>query len=236
MGKQNLLLQVLKGLLDFVYPPICFVCHSRSEKEICDRCLKAISFIKEPVCYKCGKPTLHQVTDCLACRGQGFKFISARAVGLYKGVLKEALHCFKYQNGKRLAPIFADLMTQAVDKWHLKNIQAITYVPLTARKEIARGYNQSKLLASSLSKNLQLPLLNLLKKCRETAEQSSLTFKDRKGNVKGAFQARSEFKDSVLLVDDIFTTGSTVQECTKALRKAGVSNVYVITVARVILS
>ena len=229
--------QLVKGFLDLIFPPTCFVCGQVKEEPLCSQCLASFSLIKEPICEKCGKPCVLKVTACKECSGRRFYFAKARTFGLYEGNLKEAIHQFKYEGGKRIAPLLARLI---VDKMEPSSFRAdlLTWVPLSSRKEASRGYNQAYLLTRGIAKltgQLSSPTLRLSK---ETRDQSKLTLPERRRNVKEAFAAITGINlknESVLLIDDVFTTGSTVNECSKVLLKAGAGNVAVLTVARSLL-
>jgi len=229
--------QLVKGFLDLIFPPTCFVCGQVTQDPLCSQCVSSFSLIKEPVCEKCGKPCVLEVTACKECSSRRFYFVKARTFGLYEGNLKETIHQFKYQGGKRIAPLLARLI---VDKMEPSSFRAdlLTWVPLSSRKEASRGYNQAYLLTRGIAKltgQLSSPTLRLSK---ETRDQSKLTLPERRRNVKEAFAAITGINlknESVLLIDDVFTTGSTVNECSKVLLKAGAGSVVVLTVARSVL-
>ncbi len=224
---------MLKGFLDLLYPTRCRVCGVFSKSVLCPDCLDSFSFIRPPTCKRCGKPCNIEVDDCKECRNR-FKFSTARSLGLYEGNLKTAIHKFKYKNARGLAAIFADMMTGLVSDFD--DVELITYVPLSRKKELKRGFNQAHLLAQEIAERTNLICDATLMRVAEEVDQTKLSLKQRKKNVRGAFVV-DEKKDvsgkSLLLIDDVFTTGSTVDECSKILLKAGARNLSILTIARV---
>lgn len=232
------IISILHGLVDLVYPPRCWVCSKLGQELVCRDCLNGFDIIGMPFCTRCGKPTEVEVDECRECRGKNFRFSSARAFGLFGGGLKEAVHSFKYKNGKVLAPFFAELILLNIDPQFFE-IDLVTEVPLNRKREIRRGFNQAKLLAQSIAKRIDKPHHSLLSQVRETQDQSKLDFRERKKNVRDCFSPNGEGSvlkgKTVLLVDDVFTTGATVNECSKVLLRAGAESVKVVMVARTVL-
>lgn len=231
--------QLLKGFIDLIYPSGCHICGQASEELICRTCLSSLSFIQPPLCHKCGKPCHLVVYCCRECRGKRFAFNTARAVGLYQGELRRAIHKFKYLNARRLGEVFARLAIKALESessfW---DVDLVSYVPLTRKKEAKRGYNQAQIFAQEVSKLVGRPNLSLLICNRQTEDQSKLNPDNRRKNVKGAFslQRSSEAKDkNILLVDDVFTTGFTLNECARTLLSGGAKKVNALTIARATL-
>lgn len=231
--------QLLKGFIDLIYPSGCHICGQASEEPLCSTCLSSLSIIQPPICHKCGKPCHLAVECCRECRSKSFVFETARAVGLYDGNLREAIHKFKYNNGKRLGKIFAQLAVRAVEaERDFLEVDLVTAVPLNRKKEARRGYNQAQIFAHEVSNLIGKPSLSTLNCLRQTEDQSKLDFGARQKNVKGAFslQKKTEVRGkSILLVDDVFTTGSTLNECTKVLLVGGSKKVNVLTIARATL-
>ncbi len=164
----------------------------------------------------------------------------ARSLGLYEGSLKEAVHCFKYRNGKNLASLFSDLMLgNPLCEKELWEVDLVTFVPSTALKVAKRGYNQAAVLAKEIAAKTGKPNRNVIRRIKRTSDQNKLSLEERRENVRGVFKAyKSENlkRRSVLLVDDVYTTGSTVNECAQALRKAGAERINVLTIARATLN
>jgi ComF family protein len=159
-------------------------------------------------------------------------FRYARSYGIYEGGLEEAIKQLKYYGITRLSSPLSDLLF----KYPLPDVDVIIPVPLHGRRLKERGFNQSALIAKGISKRLKRPLLiNCLIRTRYTTPQVNLTAKEREKNIKDAFSINDsgdiQGKD-IMLIDDVFTTGATVRECSKVLQKAGAGNIYVITLAR----
>ena len=173
---------------------------------------------------------------CLKCSEKEPPFIKAVAVGPYRGVLKESLYNLKFRGDRNAAKPLGRLLAKKIrSRIKTNNIDIIVPVPLHPNKLQARGFNQAELLAREVGREIRKPVGHkvLLKKI-DTPAQTHLSERERETNLKGAFfvNAVSRVKGArVLLVDDIFTTGSTASECTRELLEAGVKKVYVATVA-----
>ncbi len=224
----------LNALASLVFPEACYVCGGRDSDPICGDCLSSFPLINGPTCRRCGKPTISPVEDCRECRGRGFVFRTAISAGKYEGSLKEAIRSFKYKNGKRMAPVLAGLLAAKCAELRAE-VDIVTFVPMSGRKKAERGYNQAKLLAFELGKILEVEPASALRRMRATKPQSDLSLEERRRNVKGAFAPLRNVGGRVLLVDDVFTTGSTANECSEALLKAGATEVMVATVARTVI-
>lgn len=224
----------IKGLLDLVFPPRCWICGTLTEELVCLDCLELICFIEPPLCSHCGKPTYLETDSCRECWNKGFQFSVARSLGVFNGVLRDAVHQFKYQNGRKLASFFTCLMTEKIssDFWACDQL---TFVPLCREKEWERGYNQARLLAENIGRAIERPCHSTLRLIKQTKDQSKLPPDERRKNVREAFSitdGRSVKNKTVILVDDVFTTGATVNECAKVLIKGGAAEVKVATIAR----
>ena len=235
--------------LDFVFPAECAYCHNFVGDDrvliFCKPCWETISLITPPRCPRCGKPytsntVLHHAPNftCGECRKSSPFFDRAFAAAYYEGVLKEAIHQFKFQRktglGKHLAQWFISQLTDAVD---ISSYQIILPVPLHKSRQKQRGYNQSAILAKYLAQHYQRHLLlNNLLRIRHTDAQSLLQGRQkRQENVKNAFRVKfpaSIHNQHLILVDDVFTTGATVNECAKVLKQAGARTVLVLTLSR----
>jgi ComF family protein len=234
---------LLTSFLDLLYPRSCSGCGgalSGGEGHICWDCLAGCDVITHPFCSVCGDPVDGRVDQeyvCSSCLDHPPWFDVARSAARHRGSLRHAMYAFKYG---RHAGLSSDLMGLALScvRTHFpkQHLDAVTFVPLYPRKEKERTYNQSRLLASGLARSLALPLASrCLCRSRRTLTQAGLNARERRRNVKGAFAAREhEWLEgrSLLLVDDVMTTGATVNECARALKKGGASRVLVVTVAR----
>jgi len=205
---------------------------------LCEKCLDSIRLIKSPRCRCCGMPFISQEAEdhlCGTCIKKRRPFSIARSIGIYEGVLLEAVQRLKYNGKTSLARPLAKLMTK---EFSMNNYNLIVPVPLHKTRLKERGFNQSLLLARELSKLYNLPIDYLnLRKIRATDPQVNLKGKERIENMKGAFAVKNGagFKNKkILLIDDVYTTGATVTECSKVLKKAGAKTIDVLTLARVV--
>ena len=236
---------LVQSIINFVLPPICSVCgsffDSGEETGICPHCLSQIKYIEHPFCSLCGKPFYSDVvTDhlCGDCLTQKRYFSKARAVGYYNGVLRKATHLLKYKLKNYLALSLGNIMVQQVP--YLLNgmaFHSIIPVPLHTTRLRERGFNQALILARSVSKTYKIPLdAYTLIRNRWTEPQVGLSERERGNNVRGAFSILKKDKiadRNILLVDDVYTSGNTVEECSHMLIKAGANRVDVLTLARV---
>ena len=172
--------------------------------------------------------------ECRECRGRNFAFRSAIAAVRYVGQVREAIHALKYGNGRRLAPQLAELIAAKLGG-EFDGADFITFVPITRKKRVERGYNQAKLLADELGRIVGKKPVALLRRARASVPQSGLSLDERRRNVRGAFEATRSVQGRALLIDDVYTTGSTADECARALLKAGAGEVLVATVARTVI-
>jgi len=232
---------------------LCRLCGKNLIKEdqpfFCNHCWAGIRPIPLPVCPCCGEPFASSVAIeyspghlCGECRNRPPAFDSARAAGYYQGVLVEAIRLFKYQAKTKLSRYLAARMYDEARKIYdaSGNLQggfdAVLPVPLHPVRLKQREFNQALLLAHGLSRELGLPLLfDVLERSRWTRPQVELDGEERRKNVRKAFSVKRPEQVSglrVLLVDDVYTTGATVNECAKVLKKAGAKAVHVMTLAR----
>jgi len=224
------------GLLDLVYPPKCLVCGEMQPKYLCGECIAEIALIEPPVCARCGAPP--QDGRCIQCQGIEFSFDSARAVGVYDGVLKEAIHQLKYSGHRVLGPVLGALLVEHLRGRpdFIRRIDCIVPVPIHRSRARRRGFNQSELLAQEVGWVFELPVLpQAIERHRPTRPQVDLPIEERSENVRGAFRVVRQDAVSgriLLLIDDVFTTGSTVDSAASALRDAGAGEIHVLTLAR----
>lgn len=233
---------MLKALVDIVFPPMCLLCGERSpEKGFCDGCggLLEKERINSPLCIVCGTPFLStKGVDhaCGRCVEEPPFFTSARSAFVFEGKVLDAVHKLKYGGDTVLAGPLAALVRAS--HLHLpQGLSMVVPVPLHPGRLRERGFNQSLLIARELSRAYALPLVyDRLRRARDTGQQVGLKAAERKNNVSGAFTIDDGgfFKGrKVLLVDDVITTGATLNECAKVLKKAG-AEVTAITVARAV--
>lgn len=223
-----------RALLDLLYPPRCPLCErilSRGERRVCFECRKTLPYLTEPLCKKCGKALRSQEQEyCLDCETQKHEFVQGRAVFLYEKNMRHSIHRMKFQNHREYLDFYAEEMADRGSVW-LKHwgIRTILPVPAHRRKRRERGFDQSILLARKLGRLLEIPLQSgALVRSRYTLPQKLLNARERKENLKGAFVLREEcrIQEPVLLVDDIYTTGATMDAVCRELKKHGINRIY----------
>lgn len=236
---------LLAALLDFLFPPLCHVCRrfipDAGALHICPSCREDMPPAGHPLCTVCGAPFPgagedHPCGDCLTGKPA---FDAARAALLYEGHGRKLIHAFKYSNKthlrRPLALLTAEVLTEFVAS---RSPDLIVPVPLHVRRLRSRGFNQALLLGELLARMWRLPMARrALKRVRWTEPQITLSADERRDNVKGAFAVPDRAAVAgkhVLLLDDVLTTGSTVQECARVLKQAGAAAVTVITIARAV--
>jgi ComF family protein len=220
------------NLLDLLFPPRCVSCH-RAGGSLCARCMDSIQPILPPYCQRCGHPLICQAEPCFHCRLHPLHLSQIRAVAFHEGALREAVLALKYNHRRDVAAPLADLLQQHIKQNPLE-FELITAVPLHRERERERGYNQAELLAKELAPRAGVPYVTGLKRTRPTQDQIGLSLAARHENVRGAFEADAErFRNRrVLLVDDVCTTGATLDACGLALHSCGALLTYGLVVAR----
>jgi ComF family protein len=233
-----------RAALDLVYPANCAVCGqarpSGGRSMLCAACLDGLRPLPRPFCARCSLPFDGATTaefTCTNCANEDYAFERAVCGCRLTGVARECVHRFKYGRAEWLGPELAGLMIAAArERIAWARVDVVVPVPLFAGRERERGFNQSAWLARRLVKALPVPLsLRNLWRVRDTSNQARLNKQERRENVEGAFKARrpAEFTGrGVVLVDDVFTTGATTNECAKVLRDAGAVSVMVLAAAR----
>ncbi len=217
----------------------CIVCGRATTSMICADCSNSIRYVQEPFCTRCGKPFTsdsgisHICYDCI--KGKN-KFTMSRAAFEYNGAIVKLIHRFKFGDQVNVLSFFSDEIFKLYQvHYSTESINAIIPVPLSLRRLKHRSYNQTQLLAAQLSKKLSIPVFpQVLEKIKETPPQSRLSAEKRQENVKDAYKVTDRVSlkgKKVLLIDDVITTGATVNACTKALMRAGIKQVYVVAIA-----
>ena len=233
----------MRRLLDMLYPRSCIGCGKHAPETfryICWDCWSDAAHVEPPFCELCGDPvagTIEHGYICYACSAERPAFDAARSAARYDGVVGEALRQLKYEKALWLAPDLAELMHRCLKaEFPERAFDWIVPVPLYHVRRRDRSYNQSAVLAAELARRLRSKTsVRLLRRIRPTATQTNLTAAQRLSNVTDAFQYGREKRltgKNILLVDDVMTTGATVNACAKALKKGGAKAVHVLTVAR----
>jgi len=221
--------------LDWLLPPRCGSCRSLGAW-LCDGCLARVRRLREPLCPRCGRELEFAGSGC-GCRRRLRWLARSTSAAAYEGPLETALHRFKYEGWRALAPALADLVEDRLrDEASAGQRPLVLSVPLHPRRLRARGYNQSELLAAELRRRVRLdPPAGRLVRVRDTPPQVGLDRPRRRANVAGAFGWRgpSPAGRACVVIDDVATTGATLEACAAALRSAGSGPVVGLTVARV---
>ena len=230
---------MLQKLTNAFFPAVCPICGKIPDggRKICGECRKDIVVIGNPKCVKCGKPLMSEERlYCNDCSRKKHFFEKGASVFEYSGVFRESLYRFKYGNAREYADFYgsvaADIYGRTVIGW---KIHVIIPVPMYYRKEIKRGYNQAQVFAKSLSRYTHIGINEkcLIRK-KNTLPQKELSDEMRKENLFKAFGVDKDQMSgckNVLLVDDIYTTGSTIDACAKVLLAAGAERVYFICIS-----
>lgn len=218
--------------LDQLFPRWCIGCGRQGEL-LCSCCVAGLPRISRPLCARCGLP-LTDSTVCPDCLQHQFNIDGIRSPFRFEGVVRQAVHQLKYRNLKLLAKPLARLLHTYLETEALPG-QVLVPVPLHSRRLRERGYNQAELLARELSRETGLPLANILYRSRASPPQAGIASAHvRWQNVAGAFGCRSRDLAGVpvILVDDVCTTGATLDSCALPLKEAGATSVWGLTVAR----
>lgn len=239
--------RLLGGLLDLVYPRSCLVCHGETDgdppRHLCWECARRIRYqSNEAFCARCGRDIPGPHADgfvCTACRAHPPGFDLARSAAHFEGPARELVHGLKYYRADYLVPDLVDLLEACHSRHYAEErIDLVCPVPLHPARQRERQYNQAALLAGELADRLGLPCFgDLLVRTRDTPTQTHLGADARRANVRGAFEIHSVLSDwvegrTVLLLDDVMTTGATLSEAAHALRAAGAARILALTVAR----
>lgn len=235
-------MKIVSSLLNPVFPNRCLICRSTIKKDIGDRvcldCWKKVRFSDGPLCPICGKPFLSGSTllkspdyRCGVCRKSRPHFSRHIYLGPYEGILSDVIRLFKFKKKAALAYPLSYLLCRKIK--NIPEIDIIIPVPLHPRRLRFREFNQSLLLSRLISNHLNRPVLkDVIVKNKDTLPQVRLDGDKRRINMRNVFSITEDYlvnRKRVLLIDDVFTTGSTVNECAKTLKKSGAYSIYVLT-------
>ena len=250
-----------QAFLQTIFPPKCLICSAYYDSRqasagpdasyplsdvtalyFCESCRKGLTPIASPFCSRCGLPFVSREGDnhvCSECLLEKKYFRRARAFGVYDGSLMEAIHLLKYGKKSSLSRPLSTLARETFFQfWDEGGIDLLVSVPLHMKRLRERGFNQAHLLIRRWAKQEGIPFDGLtLSRSRWTEPQTTLSRSERQKNIKGAFSLRHPEKikgRKILLVDDVYTTGATVNECARVLMKAGAEFVDVLTLARAV--
>lgn len=234
--------ELLQAVASLFYPPTCEGCgvNVGARQYLCDECKRRAPRIVAPFCEKCSEPFEGAITGAFACgncANQKLHFEAAVAGYRARGVVRRLIHEFKYHDRFYLRHIIGEWLAATLDDPRMNpgNFDVIVPVPLHPAKKRQRGFNQAAVLARILSDQTDLPMAKALERVRYTETQTAFDRVERMRNLRRAFRLRAGMDVQglrVLLVDDVLTTGSTLSECARVLKKAGASCVYAATAAR----
>lgn len=234
------LIHAAEAFLSLLYPWHCAVCGIPTSDYLCAGCLRAARRIRPPFCQTCSQPfdgDIRYPFRCANCGDRHYQFDYAVTRYLSKGVVRELIHRFKYRGEFYLRHTLAGWLCEGLEDPRIREDPPdwIVPVPLYPAKRREREFNQAEALADLLGQRTGIPVVNALRRVRNTSTQTRLDRQERMENLRNAFDLRQNTGVrglNLLLVDDVFTTGSTVNECARALRAGGAVSVRVMTVAR----
>lgn len=234
---------LVRYFVNLLYPCRCPCCRKIVNNDsFCDKCWKKLIFIEKPTCSICGEP-LDIKTNydllCANCVNKKHYFNKVMSIFIYNSTVAKSIYRLKFNEKVFLSKFFSNFMIKIIKDF---DIDYITAVPMHKSRLKERGYNQSLLLARDISNKISINVLeDLILKIKNTSPQTKLSIKKRRTNLRSVFKINENYKNcikgkNILIVDDVFTTGTTVDECAKVLKMNGVCRVYVITIARTTLN
>lgn len=218
-----------------IYPPRCTFCEDilplTVDKLLCYECREDYPIIEDPVCQKCGKQLAHDNNFCIDCKIAKHQYIQGIALYPYEGPIQQSIYRFKYGGRRKYAQFFAKMMYQKlIETTFFHKIDLIIPVPVSKERLKQRGYNQAEELAKHLSKISKIPYnKDILIRQKHTKPQSALSPTQRRENLSGAFATTAPLPSKhkvILMIDDIYTTGSTINHCSKKLKQCGATEIY----------
>jgi competence protein ComFC len=220
----------MRALLDLAAPTRCASCGIDSDGDLCATCAERVVAITTPICARCGAPSDAPVDACAQClRLRGFA--RARSVVTYAEPARSITLALKWRGTRELASVMSALMAGVAGRADLCG-EAVTFVP-GGRRARGAGFDQAELLARGVGRSMNLPVRRHLFRVREGPRQADVPMAERRANVKGRFGSR-RLSGTVLLIDDVYTTGATAQVCALALLESGAESVDVVTWARTV--
>ena len=249
-----------QAINNIFFPEICSSCGEINESFLCEKCRRSIAEIKNIFCPFCGAPFVSDNetsslnyeravlfptrADCPVCRDSAYSFYRLRSFGLYSGILKKLIIKFKYQKIYTLAPVLNSFLKKAYAENYIS--EKIDYMDTVPDFNDFRGGaasfarqedNHMQILAKMFSKETGIPYGGNIIKIKKTLKQQNLGLYERKVNLEGVFKAAYSLradKKNILLIDDVWTTGNTLNEISGALKKCGAKKIYLLTIARAV--
>lgn len=217
-------------MLELLFPRRCVVCRSPG-LELCTACFAGLRRIPSPLCERCGAPTAWPVRRCGECAGRRLSFGSARAAIIYDASARAFVRSWKERGLRGLTSIAADLVIRTIAR---PDAGALCAVPPDPDRVLTRGEHPATALSRELGERWSLSVVSSIARSGTRRRQAGLALAARRGNVRGAFVATAAAPADVCLVDDVYTTGATVNAAAAALRKAGARRVEVVSLARAV--
>lgn len=228
---------LIQKALNILYPGRCPVCHRILKDQntlVCPECAGTFQPVIRDYCMKCGKVVRQDEEYCPECRKRKRIFDQGRCGFVYTEKMRQSLIRYKYYGSREYSAYYGAalcrILGKTIRRWEP---DIIIPIPLYPRKKRMRGFNQAEVLADEIGRNLHLPVASdVLLKVRETRSQKKLNAGERRQNLKGAFRCRQSLKGlRILLVDDVYTTGSTMETAAQCLREAGAAKVFFVVLA-----
>jgi ComF family protein len=225
-------------LSDIFFPEgvACIICdgeiRERNRYSICDKC--KFEHNSDKICLRCGRAMNNLADYCEDCKLTEYSFERARSALKYSGNTTKLVYGFKFGGKKWLIKFLAPLVTEKLIEtaW---SADYLTYVPLSYERQKQRGYNQAEILARGVAEAIDIPILSLLKKTAEVPFLAKMSREERIESVKDKYEVTAERAilkgKTIILIDDVLTTGTTANECARTLRKSGAAQVFVLTLA-----
>ncbi len=228
----------VNGFLSLFYPTQCSNC-LRYIKDfrflyVCPDCFSFIKKLSGNVCPVCSKPlnSLY-ATECKECFQYKKVFKQVKQAGIYEGALKELIHLLKFYGKKKIADLLYDFIINNIEKQYIDRSDVIVPVPLSKKVLRERGFNQTEIIGKKLAKYYNKLFLNAVRKVKETLPQNKLGREERLKNLNGAFQTETSFNGKkVLIIDDVYTTGATMNEVSRVILEKGAVEVRGLAIAR----
>jgi ComF family protein len=215
-------------VLDLLLPQRCLGC-SRNGSQVCDACQRHLQRLGPPLCARCGCPTAWPVARCRECAGRRLAFAQARAAVAYDEPVRRIVAAWKERGLRRLAGWASEVVVEVVGR---PDADAIAFVPPDRDRRLRRGHHAAEALSRELGRRWELPVELLLWRARPARPQRGLDHVARRRNVRGAFAAAGRVHGSIVLIDDVYTTGATANAAASALRRGGARSVQIVTFAR----
>ncbi|NQT22846.1 MAG: ComF family protein [Candidatus Omnitrophica bacterium] len=231
-------MNLIAPIINIIYPPFCEICCIKlkiEEKYICSSCLKKIRINMPPFCRKCSRHLSNKRDLCWECLSQNFHIEQVWSWGIYRDVLKQYIYHLKYKHKPYLINILKDHLYEFFEQNQIiEYVDILCPIPLYPSKLKERTFNQSEVLANIIHKRYKIDSCEMIRKTRHTIAQNRLNKKQRHENIKGSFTLNRNVLrgKNILLIDDILTTGATLNECARVLLEGGAKKVYGFTLAR----